>query len=88
MAKTYLTNKFSMRIQCADGTVKTREFREAVEYEDFSESLVDFVFTHIGQAFIFGDFSRTILEWRFDDVQFTKTFEDLDAMRNWYLTII
>ena len=88
MGNNSLINKFSMRIQCTDGTVKTREFREAVIYEDFRESLIDFIFNHIGHAFIFDDFSRTILEWRFDGVQFKKTFEDLDAMRNWYLSIV
>lgn len=88
MGKTYLINKFSMRLECADGTVKTREFREAVCYADFRASLFDFISSHIGHAFIFDDFSHTSIKWRFDDVQFSKSFENLEAMRNWYLSII
>lgn len=88
MAKTYLMEKYSMRIICADGTVKISQFREAVPYEDFNEKLVDFISSYIGHSLIFEDFSRTILEWRFDDVQYTRCFETLEAMHKWCLTII
>ena len=88
MTDTNFISKFSMRIQCDDGTVKIRELVETVDEEEFCESLVDFVFNHIGHAFIFDDFSRTIVEWRLEDVQYRKSFESLEAMRKWYLSII
>ena len=81
-------NKYSMIITARDGEVKTREWRERVSYEDFRDSLFDFIFTHIGQKFVFDDFSPCTIVWRYDGDVFLKHFDTLDALKAWYVSLI
>lgn len=85
-----LNEKVSFRLECADGTVKIREFSEKIDYVTIVEELLDFLFVHIGHCYIFGDFSRATLtvKWGFDVSDFVVAFEDLEDMRNYYVRLI
>ena len=88
MYNGYKLNKYSMVITTREGEVKTREWRERVPYEDFRDSLFDFVFTHIGHSYVFDDFSPTTLMYRYEEGEYRMTFLTLEELKAWYLTVI
>lgn len=87
MPYTFKLDKYSMLLTTHAGEVKTRTFREAVPYEDYRDSLFDFIFTHIGQTFIFDDFSPCTIMWNYDGQVFRKHFDTLDALKAWYVSL-
>lgn len=80
-----MDKKGFIKIVCDNGEIKITEFYNSIDSCDFEEILIDFVFNHIGNSFIFENFSpcRLSFSYRYNTEEFY--FESLEELKNWYL---
>ena len=71
-----------------DGNIRTTEFDNNIDSEDFTDMLVDFVIRYIGRAFIYGYFGECTLIFSYMDNITEHNFKSLDELKRWYLSDI